>query len=86
MNVMQRNNRSENCKQSIMQGGNSVNLISMIKINNDRKEHRTSEPLLRNESKSDYGCSIYESLEYVKSNLGENSLKLQMELIKNLVR
>lgn len=63
-----------------------MNLMSIVNIYEDRKERKiagaSNEPVVNR----DNAYSIYESLEYVKNNLGKNSNKLQMEMMKSFIR
>lgn len=63
-----------------------MGLISMININDDRRERKALNVLDKASLKNDMGYSVYESLEYVKNNLGHQSLNLQMEMLRNIVR
>jgi hypothetical protein len=63
-----------------------MNLMSIVNINEDRKDHKIINGVKKSVTDRDYGYSIYESLEYVKSNLGQNSDKLQMEMMKSFIR
>lgn len=63
-----------------------MGLMSVININDARKERKTIKAISKALSNRDSAYSVYESLEYVKNNLGENSLSLQLEMIRNTVR
>lgn len=63
-----------------------MGLMSIININDDRKERKAIKGMDKASVKRDFGYSVYESLEYVKNNLGQNSLSLQLEMIRNTVR
>jgi hypothetical protein len=63
-----------------------MGLMSVININDDRKERKAVKAMDKASMKKDFGYSVYESLEYVKSNLGGSSLNLQLEMIRNTVR
>lgn len=63
-----------------------MGLISMININDDRRERNALNVPDKASLKNDMGYSVYESLEYVKNNLGHQSLNLQMEMLRNIVR
>jgi len=63
-----------------------MNLMSMVNINIDRKERKIINASKKSAIKRELGYSIYESLEYVKDNLGQNSIKLQMEMMKSFIR
>lgn len=73
-------------QKGLKQGGNIMGLMSVININDDRKERKAVKAMDKASMKKDFGYSVYESLEYVKSNLGENSLSLQLEMIRSTVR
>ncbi|MDF2520865.1 MAG: hypothetical protein K0R84_1493 [Clostridia bacterium] len=63
-----------------------MGLISMININDDRRERNALNVLDKASLRNDVGYSVYESLEYVKNNLGHQSLNLQMEMLRNIIR
>ncbi len=63
-----------------------MNLMSIVNITEDRKDRKSINASKKSAIKGEYGYSIYESLEYVKSNLGQNSIKLQMEMMKSFIR
>lgn len=63
-----------------------MGLMSIVTINDDRKERKAARGLDKASAKSDFGYSVYESLEYVKKNPGQQSLRLQREIIRNTVR
>jgi hypothetical protein len=86
MNIILKGKRNSKFDQSVIQGGNMMNLINMISINGDHRERKAAEVNDRAMSKREYGYSTYESLEYANKNLGQNSLNLQMELMKSFVR
>ena len=63
-----------------------MNLMSIVNMNEDRKDRKSINASKRSALKGNNGFSIYESLEYVKSNLKQNSNKLQMEMLKSFIR
>lgn len=63
-----------------------MNLMSIVNINEDRKERKSINASEKSAIKREYGYSIYESLEYAKGNLGQSSVKLQMEMMKSYIR
>ena len=63
-----------------------MNLMSIVNIYEDRKERKTINASEKSAANRDYGYSIYESLEYIKTDLGKNSGKLQMEMMKSFIR
>jgi hypothetical protein len=63
-----------------------MNLMSIVNIYEDRKERKTINASEKSTTNRDYGYSISESLEYVKTNLGKNSNKLQMDMMKSFIR
>lgn len=63
-----------------------MGLMSIININDDRKEHKAYKDMDKASVKRDFGFSVYESLEYVKNNLGHRSISLQLEMIRTTVR
>lgn len=63
-----------------------MGLISMININDDRKEHNTTRVAEKDSSKKDYGYFVYEALEYGKNNKNFNGVGMQIELMKSFVR
>ncbi|HYE08825.1 MAG TPA: hypothetical protein VEF53_01450 [Patescibacteria group bacterium] len=86
MNIILKGKNNNHHEQRSIQGGNMMNLINMINVNNDynkRKASKVSENVI---GKRESGYSIYESLEYVKNNLGKSSFNLQMEMMKSFIR
>jgi hypothetical protein len=63
-----------------------MNLMSIVNINEDRKERKSINTSEKSAIKREYGYSIYESLEYAKGNLWQNGVKLQMEMMKSFIR
>lgn len=63
-----------------------MNLMSIVNIYEDRKDHKIIKIPKKSEANNDYGYSIYESLEYVKNNTGKNINKFQMEMMKSFIR
>ena len=86
MNNILKGKNNKNLMQSVAQGGNIMNLISMINISNERRERNTSMANEKVMNNRDLGCTMYESLEYVKDNLKQDSFKLQMEMMKSFIR
>ena len=63
-----------------------MNLTSIVNMNEDRTERKTANSPIKSGINRKHGYSIYESLEYVKGNLGNSSFKLQMEMMKSFIR
>lgn len=63
-----------------------MNLMSIVSIIEDRKERKTINASIKSAIKREYGFSIYESMEYVRNNLGKNSINLQIEMMKSFIR
>lgn len=63
-----------------------MNLMSIVSIIEDRKERKTINASIKSAKKRDYECSIYESMEYIRNNLGKNSINLQIEMMKSFIR
>jgi hypothetical protein len=63
-----------------------MNLMSVININEVGYDHRTNKASKESAANIKYGYSIYQSLEYNKANLEQNSFKLQMEMMKSFIK
>jgi hypothetical protein len=60
--------------------------MSVININEVGYFRRTSKASKKAAANIGYGYSIYQSLEYNKTDIGQNSIKLQIEMMKSLIK
>ena len=63
-----------------------MSLISIVNIGNGRKDRKSIKVLEKKTTETDYGFSVYETLEYSKSKQKHNSFGLHTEIIKSALR
>jgi hypothetical protein len=61
-----------------------MNLMSIVNINEDRKERKAVKNFEKAAPKRDYGYSVYEALEYGSHK--RNDYRFNIEILKSLVR
>lgn len=62
-----------------------MGLLSIVNINNDRKEHKTSSTKNKAYAKNSYGYSVYKSLEFGKNTNAQDSFGLHFDIFRSYI-
>lgn len=86
MNIILKGKGNNDYEISIIQGGSIMNLLNMINIVENHNENKASKPLRKAMNRKGNGYSIYESLEFFKSNNKDTGFMLGMEMYRAFLR